>query len=88
MAQIREADGFVELCAVWGYEAEEHIVQTKDGYLLGLHRVRPQGSSERRGRERTRGRGRGKPHGEDAGKRVVYMHHGSSICDLLDGIFH
>lgn len=76
MAQIREAGGFVELCEVWGYEAEEHIVQTKDGYLLGLHRVRPKGSSERRGRERTRGRGRGKLYGEDAGKRVVYMHHG------------
>ncbi|KAF8423312.1 Alpha/Beta hydrolase protein [Tirmania nivea] len=76
VAQIREADGFVELCAVWKYEAEEHIVQTKDGYLLGLHRVRPKGSSEKRGRERTRGRGRRNFHGEDAGKRVVYMHHG------------
>lgn len=76
VAQIREAGGFVELCNVWGYEAQEHIVQTKDGYLLGLHRVRPKGSSEKRGRERTRGRGQRRPNIEDAGKRVVYMHHG------------
>ena len=27
------------MCAVFGYEAEEHILQTKDGYLLCLHRI-------------------------------------------------
>jgi lysosomal acid lipase/cholesteryl ester hydrolase len=27
------------MCAAFGYEAEEHIVQTKDGYLLCLHRI-------------------------------------------------
>jgi lysosomal acid lipase/cholesteryl ester hydrolase len=34
-----KATDFVELCALYGYAAEEHIVQTKDGYLLGLHRL-------------------------------------------------
>ncbi|KAF8448241.1 Alpha/Beta hydrolase protein [Kalaharituber pfeilii] len=76
VARVREADGFVELCAIWGYEAEEHIVQTKDGYLLGLHRVRPKGVAEKRGRDRTREKRRVKPFSEDAGKRVVYLHHG------------
>jgi lysosomal acid lipase/cholesteryl ester hydrolase len=27
------------MCAVFGYQAEEHIVQTKDEYLLCLHRL-------------------------------------------------
>jgi len=34
-----KATDFVELCELYGYAAEEHIVQTKDGYLLGLHRL-------------------------------------------------
>ncbi|KAF2665731.1 alpha/beta-hydrolase [Microthyrium microscopicum] len=34
-----EAADFLELCELYGYTAEEHIVQTKDGYLLGLHRL-------------------------------------------------
>ncbi|THH09245.1 hypothetical protein EW145_g2160 [Phellinidium pouzarii] len=38
-AQIRVAVDFGELCAVHGYDWEEHVVQTKDGYLLGLHRI-------------------------------------------------
>lgn len=76
VAKIREAESFVDLCAIWGYEAEEHIVQTKDGYLLGLHRIRPKGSAEKRARERAQGRGRGRPFMADAGKRVIYMHHG------------
>lgn len=37
--KIRVAVDFGELCAVHGYEWEEHVVQTKDGYLLGLHRI-------------------------------------------------
>ena len=75
-AQVREADGFVELCAIWGYEAEEHIVQTGDGYLLGLHRVRRKGVGAQRGRERSRGRGKGREIDEELGKPVVYLHHG------------
>ncbi|KAI5789655.1 lysosomal acid lipase/cholesteryl ester hydrolase [Peziza echinospora] len=76
VGQVREADGFVELCAIWGYEAEEHVVQTGDGYLLGLHRVRPQGVGEQRGRERSRGQGRRSGVNNDVGKKVVYLHHG------------
>lgn len=76
VAKIREAESFFDLCAIWGYESEEHIVQTKDGYLLGLHRIRPKGSSEQRAKERAQGRGRGRLLLADAGKRVIYMHHG------------
>ncbi|ATY61015.1 alpha beta hydrolase fold-1 [Cordyceps militaris] len=64
---IRDAADFVELCRFWGYEAEEHIVQTKDGYLLGLHRLQ-----WRRGEE-----GQRVNNGPNSlRKRVVYMHHG------------
>ncbi|KAI5464090.1 Alpha/Beta hydrolase protein [Mariannaea sp. PMI_226] len=64
---VRDAPDFVELCRIWGYEAEEHIAQTKDGYLLGLHRLQ-----WRKGEEAQR---------VNAGpssvrKRVVYLHHG------------
>ncbi|TLS22365.1 uncharacterized protein PpBr36_09822 [Pyricularia pennisetigena] len=64
---IRDASDFVELCALNGYQAEEHVVQTKDGYLLGLHRL-----AWRKGEEDQR---------VNSGpnsiqKRVVYLHHG------------
>ena len=36
---IAQASDFVELCELYGYYAEEHIVQTGDGYLLGVHRL-------------------------------------------------
>src|SRR6201992_4287470 len=36
---IVQASDFVELCELNGYLAEEHVVQTKDGYFLGLHRL-------------------------------------------------
>jgi lysosomal acid lipase/cholesteryl ester hydrolase len=57
----------VELCEVYGYYAEEHVVQTGDGYLLGLHRL-----GWKRGEEDTK---------VNSGpnsikKRVVYLHHG------------
>ncbi|KAL7931009.1 Alpha/Beta hydrolase protein, partial [Trichoderma chlorosporum] len=64
---VRDASDFVELCRLWGYEAEEHIVQTKDGFLLGLHRLQ-----WRRGEENQKvncGRSSVK-------KRVAYLHHG------------
>ncbi|OAA47019.1 triacylglycerol lipase [Metarhizium rileyi] len=64
---IRDASDFVELCRIWGYEAEEHIVQTKDGYLLGIHRLQ-----WRRGEE-----GQKVNCGPwSTKKRVVYLHHG------------
>ncbi|KAM3564104.1 hypothetical protein ARSEF4850_001983 [Beauveria asiatica] len=64
---VRDAADFVELCRFWGYEAEEHIVQTKDGYLLGLHRLQ-----WRRGEEGQRVNNGPK----SIRKRAIYMHHG------------
>ena len=64
---LAQAHDFVELCELYGYTAEEHVVQTKDGYLLGLHRL-----SCRQGEEDERincGPG-------SVQKRVVYLHHG------------
>lgn len=64
---VRDAADFVELCRIWGYEAEEHIVQTKDGYLLGIHRLQWKKDEERHnvncGPESVR-------------KRIAYLHHG------------
>jgi lysosomal acid lipase/cholesteryl ester hydrolase len=67
VTSIAQASDFVELCELFGYYAEEHIVQTGDGYLLGLHRL-----GWRQGEENRRvnsGEGSLK-------KKVVYMHHG------------
>lgn len=64
---IRNASDFVDLCAAFGYTAEEHVVQTKDGYLLGLHRL-----AWKKGEEDARvNRGP-----KSIKKRVVYLHHG------------
>ncbi|KAG9244036.1 Alpha/Beta hydrolase protein [Calycina marina] len=65
---IRDASDFVDMCAFYGYYAEEHVVQTGDGYLLGLHRL-----AYKKGREdqRVNSWGRG-----SIKKNVVYMHHG------------
>ncbi|KAH7883165.1 Alpha/Beta hydrolase protein [Phlebopus sp. FC_14] len=61
---IRNAKDFGELCTYYGYSYEEHVVMTKDGYLLGLHRL-PERKSENRTRPEVN---REKP--------VVYLHHG------------
>ncbi|KAL1991809.1 hypothetical protein VTN49DRAFT_5117 [Thermomyces lanuginosus] len=64
---IAETNDFADICALFGYEAEEHIVQTGDGYLLGLHRI-----PNRRGEEHVRvNAGEG-----SLQKKVVYLHHG------------
>lgn len=66
---IANASDFTELCELYGYYTEEHIVQTGDGYLLGLHRL-----GWRRGEEDVRvnaGPGKG-----GVKKKVVYLHHG------------
>lgn len=64
---IAQASDFVELCELYGYYAEEHIVQTGDGYLLGVHRL-----GWRRGEEDQRvNSGPG-----SVEKKVVYLHHG------------
>jgi lysosomal acid lipase/cholesteryl ester hydrolase len=66
-SSIRDASDFVDLCALFGYYAEEHVVQTKDGYLLGIHRL-----GWKRGEEDTKvNSGKG-----SISKRVVYLHHG------------
>jgi lysosomal acid lipase/cholesteryl ester hydrolase len=64
---IVNASDFVELCELYGYSTEEHIVQTSDGYLLGLHRL-----AWRRGEENERvNAGRA-----TVQKKIVYLHHG------------
>ncbi|RBR16772.1 uncharacterized protein FIESC28_06807 [Fusarium coffeatum] len=64
---VRDAPDFVELCRIWGYEAEEHIAQTKDGYLLGLHRLQWKKGEE----------GQKVNYGPTSlKKKVIYMHHG------------
>ena len=37
--RIRRARDFEKLCEIFGYTFEEHVILTKDGYLLGLHRL-------------------------------------------------
>lgn len=66
-SNIAQASDFTEMCALFGYEAEEHIVQTSDGYLLGLQRL-----AHRKGDENIRvNQGAGSQI-----KKVVYLHHG------------
>ncbi|KAK2795196.1 cholesterol esterase [Onygenales sp. PD_12] len=67
---IARASDFVELCALWGYEAEEHVVQTGDGYLLGLHRL-PYKKGQKGQLHLRANAGEGTPK-----KPVVYLHHG------------
>lgn len=67
-SSIANASDISELCALYGYYVEEHIVQTGDGYLLGLHRL-----AWRRGEEDVKVNS-GKKGGVK--KPVVYLHHG------------
>jgi lysosomal acid lipase/cholesteryl ester hydrolase len=63
--RIRKANDFEDLCAIFGYRnVEEHVVLTKDGYLLGIHRI-----------PGPKGEPRPAP-GSSTGKPVVYLHHG------------
>lgn len=66
--QIRNARDFQELCGIYGYTTEDHLVQTKDGYLLVVHRL-----PSRKGEARARP-------GTPTGKPVVYLHHGLLMC--------
>jgi lysosomal acid lipase/cholesteryl ester hydrolase len=68
VTSIAQASDFVELCELYGYSAEEHIVQTKDGYLLGLHRL-----GWRKGERDTIRVNSG---AGSVQKKVVYLHHG------------
>ncbi|TFK44443.1 triacylglycerol lipase [Crucibulum laeve] len=62
--RVLNAKDFGELCAIYGYTHEEHVVLTKDGYLLGLHRL-PSKQGEKKSNP-----------GTSTGKPVVYLHHG------------
>lgn len=62
--RIRRARDFDKLCEIFGYAFEEHVILTKDGYLLGLHRL-----CLKQGEQRNR-------MGISTGKPVVYLHHG------------
>lgn len=62
--RVLNARDFGELCAIYGYTHEEHVVLTKDGYLLGLHRL-PSKMGEKKSHP-----------GTSTGKPVVYLHHG------------
>lgn len=64
---IRNATEFTDLCRFFRYTAEEHIVQTRDGYLLGVHRLAWKRGEENQNINYGTGTQR---------KGVVYMHHG------------
>lgn len=68
-SSIATCSDFTELCGLFGYYAEEHIVQTGDGYLLGVHRL-----PFRKGEEQNGTRVNTGP--DSTRKPVVYMHHG------------
>ncbi|KAJ7647605.1 Alpha/Beta hydrolase protein [Roridomyces roridus] len=62
--RILKARDFGELCSIYGYTHEEHVVLTKDGYLLGLHRL-----PSKKGQQKS-------SPGTSTGNPVVYLHHG------------
>jgi lysosomal acid lipase/cholesteryl ester hydrolase len=62
--KIRAAHDFADLCALRGYDFEEHVVLTRDGYLLGLHRLCTPKDTRRAFI------------GGSSNKPVVYLHHG------------
>ncbi|KAI4258751.1 MAG: hypothetical protein L6R42_004910 [Xanthoria sp. 1 TBL-2021] len=67
VSSVANAADFVDLCSLFGYYAEEHVVQTGDGYLLGLHRL-----GWKKGEEGLRvNAGRG-----SLLKRIIFLHHG------------
>jgi lysosomal acid lipase/cholesteryl ester hydrolase len=66
---IANCSDFTDLCALFGYYAEEHVVQTADGYLLGLHRLPFRKGEEQSGSRINAGPG-------TISKPVVYLHHG------------
>ncbi|KIY61826.1 alpha/beta-hydrolase [Cylindrobasidium torrendii FP15055 ss-10] len=62
--RVLHAMDFQELCEIHGYTPEEHVVLTKDGYLLGLHRLPSKAGMQKNSP------------GTSTGKPVIYMHHG------------
>ncbi|PLB37951.1 sterol esterase [Aspergillus candidus] len=72
-ASVAQASDFADICALFGYEAEEHIVQTRDGYLLGLHRLPYRKGEEKQGLRVNQGK-------DSVRKKAVYLHHGLLMC--------
>lgn len=70
---MAQASDFADICALFGYEAEEHIVQTRDGYLLGLHRLPYRKGEEKQGLRVNQGK-------DSVRKKAVYLHHGLLMC--------
>ncbi|OQV05194.1 alpha/beta-hydrolase lipase domain-containing protein [Cladophialophora immunda] len=68
-SSIATCSDFTELCAFFGYYAEEHVVQTGDGYLLGVHRLPFRKGEEHSGSQVNAG-------ADSIRKPVVYLHHG------------
>ena len=68
-SSIATCSDFTDLCALFDYYAEEHVVQTSDGYLLGVHRL-----PFRKGEENSGARVNAGP--DSIIKPVVYLHHG------------
>lgn len=71
------------MCALFGYHAEEHTVQTADGYLLRLHRLVCKLGEQG---PRVNSGANGVP------KRIVYLQHGrfhpSAHCSTDHGANH
>lgn len=42
VSAVADALSFEDICAVHGYLSTEHLVATPDGYMLGIHRLRPE----------------------------------------------
>ena len=66
---IATCSDFTDLCALFGYYAEEHVVQTVDGYLLGVHRLPYKKTEDHHYTRVNAGQG-------SVTKPVVYLHHG------------
>jgi lysosomal acid lipase/cholesteryl ester hydrolase len=66
---VANCSDFTELCGLFGYYAEEHIVQTADGYLLGVHRLPFNKGADQDTVRVNAGPG-------SVTKPVVYLHHG------------
>jgi lysosomal acid lipase/cholesteryl ester hydrolase len=66
---IANCSDFTDLCALYGYYAEEHVVQTVDGYLLGVHRLPYKKTEDHNYTRVNAGQG-------SITKPVVYLHHG------------
>lgn len=39
--KIKNANSFRELCLLFGYSCQNHLVKTEDGYILTIHRIIP-----------------------------------------------